>query len=399
MALKTIPIQEPIIDSLSLLIPLNQVEILNKRLTSETLTYYADIDELEEELSSPKPIVIEDIENGITTRYRISKMMNGKTQEQVEYLTITLSSKLLKGRYFEGITLDNLKELHKSFMRMRVVKFDLVQMAHAKVLDVDIAINYRILTDNFIKSNKLVEQKLLAGKGKFFNHIIKKDKQGNVLNTGIEFSTRAKATPSTPYLKNYFKGIELQTKSKIFYEKHLKKNYPISDIENLARIEYTIKNAKHQKRLIKLKILKKQYHSLLDLLELHRDNSNSLFKIIQSGFTDYMVKREKIKINMETKDLSPIDKVLLHYMAELISFGYDEEKLLSVIQEFETGSVAKSRTKKKLSSLIKHLKDNSLSISAQIKDNTEIQGFFRMIDENQNLDIKKNERKEENLNS
>lgn len=359
----------PTIDSFSLSIPIENCEIINDNFLSRVVTYYYDTDTFDDELQNAKPLVF--TYDGITIRFRIAEKLNGKTLNK--FIIVTISSKLLKSRYFEGITLNNIELIYKEIHSLNVFKCSYSDFLDSYVSDVDLCLNYKISEETFLNANKKLISFSLPGKNRFFNLFEKKDKFGNYINLGLDINTRPKAKPSTPYIKNYYKTIELTTKSLEFYTKFLKNELHEKNqsIRNLARIEYTIKGYKQKERLQKRKLLKTSYKTLSDLLNL---KPKEMSRIIYSGFSEYCLvpKRDYQKNNY--KSLSPQDSLILNYMGQLLNKGADKIDLYEILNSFEGNR--KSRLKSKIDTLYKHLITDNLSLKNQMDINEELNKFL-----------------------
>jgi hypothetical protein len=160
-------------------------------------------------------------------------------------------------------------------------------------------------------------------------------------NVGIAFNRREKATPTTPFIKIYHKGLELQSKTKEFDDAYLSG----IDSKNVGRLEYTLKNSKHQKHLgIEIKTLRQLLAMDKSLIE----------SIVTSGIRENYL--EKGLRNIDYTKLSPIEKILKYYMEDLITLGRDRQDLYAALDVFDVkdskGYIDKSRMKKKITSLI-----------------------------------------------
>lgn len=362
------------IDSLSLSIPIEQVDIIDKNFTSRVLTYYYDSEDFSDEIQNPKPLVFS--YDGITIRFKIGERLTSDKHTQ-RFIIITLSSKLLKQRYFEGITKNNINILYEEIIAFNVFKCSLDTFLSAVVSDVDICTNYQISQEAFLNSNKKIITFAHNGKDRFFNLFTKKNKQGNYINLGLDINSRQKAKPSTPYLKNYYKTIELTTKSLEFYELFLKEELfkKGQSIRNLARIEYTIKGYKQKERLHKKGLLKTKYKNLSELLEVTPEEMKN---IIYSGFKDYCsIPERNATDKLNIKGLSPMEVVLLNYMKQLILSGKDKIDLFEVLPQFQ--GTQKSRVKSMITKLHDHLINDSLSYKNKSKQNAEVNDFLDMI--------------------
>lgn len=362
------------IDSLSMSIPIEQVEIIDKNFTSKVITFYYDTEQFDDEIQNCKPLVFSF--DGITIRFRIAERLTSDKHSQ-RFIIITLSSKLLKSRYFEGITKNNIDTLYNEIMSFKVFKCPYDVFLDSHVSDVDLCTNYKISQEAFINSNKKLVSFALLGKDRFFNLFLKKNKQGLYTNLGLDINTRQKAKPSHPYLKNYYKSIELTTKSLEFYNKFLK-NAIIQkgqNIRNLARIEYTIKGYSHKERLYKKGLLKLNYKTLRDVLNL---TVNEMKSIIYSGFKDYcQIPDRNSTTKTDIKGLSPTDSLIVNYMQQLILKGSDKIDLFEIINDFS--GTQKTRLKSKIESLYNHLINDSLSFEKLTKENEELNNFLDMI--------------------
>ena len=372
-----IPIDTAHIDSLSLSIPKEDITVIDKNLCRRIVTYYYDTDDFDDLLQNPKPLVFQ--KNGITIRLKWLNLIqpNGTSKE---YLNITLSSKLLLGRYFQGITIYNVKYAFFELMSLKVFSCTLDQFLNGQVSDVDICINYNISQESFIRTNQKIISLAKPGFSRYFNWFCKKKRNSDmIINLGLDINSREKAKPSTPYLKHYFKTVELLTKSFDFYDMFLAQELDSKNcsINNLARIEYTIKGHKHKSRLIKRGLLPYSYKTLKELLFVKEEN---LRKIVYSGFEDYIYIPQRETFTRDVKELSPTDIIMLRFMEKLIHKGYEEIDILEVVSDFETKQ--KSRSKSKLKKLLKHLRTSNLSVDTQLKNNEEINNFFNKLNNN-----------------
>ncbi len=374
MKLKPIPIQQPFIDSLSIAIPFEKVAILDSRLGALKQTIYTETGELENDEKINTRIVIVN-PNGITTRYEKKELQYGFERKIV--LNITLPAKLLKGRYFEGININNIYEIYKSYMRMKIVKFSFIDMMHSRPSDIDISRNFRNTPETFNSVLDTIITNLLPGKAVYVNDKFeKKSDIGGLTNLGLEINKRDKARPSVPHLILYYKHVELLTKSRVFYLKFLEKNYPRKEIKNLARIEYTIKGSKHFDRLINMGLLESKPTTLIELLNIE---PYRFTYIINSGVMDYIRNPFNNNNIVKTmKELSPTDRILLNFMSKLIMYKESSLEIMQVLEEFNpiTEAQTKSRQKKKLNYLLDLLFVETPALKTIENKNKEVNEFF-----------------------
>lgn len=366
------------IDSLSLAIPFQRCQIIDSNFTSRVLTYYYDTEKFDEELQNSKPAVF--TFNGITIRFRIAERLDNKTLNK--FVIVTLSSKMLKHRYFEGITKHNIKLLYKEIISLNLIYVEYDDFLESKVSDVDICTNYRIDELTFLNSNKKLISLAQNGKDRFFNLFQKKNNKDQFINLGLDINSRPKAKPSTPYIKNYFKTVELTTKSLDFYEYYLKDHlYKTNQsIRNLARIEYTIKGYKHKQRLVKKKLLKHSYNTLFELLQVP---TKELKRIIYSGFSEYLNFDKLEQTKKDLTGLSPTDALIVNLMEQLILSGKEKIDLYDILKNYTHNRTQKSRLKSKIDKLYKYLMTNNELLINKQKQNEEVQNFINKIRRNQ----------------
>lgn len=365
----------PLIDSFSLAIDKNNIKILDHNFCSRILTYYYDTDEFGDELEKPKPLI--HTYDGITLRFKWASLFNSE-QVQRECLVITVSAKLLRERYFQGITCYNVEFVYMELMSRKVFYCSFEDFKKGLVSDLDVCINYRISQEAFIRTNQKIMGLARPGYNKFFNWFCeKKRSSGLITNLGLDINTRHKAKPSTPYLKHYYKTIELTTKSFEYYDKFLRQSLDEKgeSIQNLARIEYTIKGSKHKTRLIKKKLFPAGISTLENYLNVP---STAYGKVIYSGFHDYINKPEYDVTERIISEMSPTDNILLDYQQLIIALGGTEDDLFTTMHRY-TG-VQKSRVKTKINGIYTHLKTHNLSVENQLEKNAEINAFFDRLD-------------------
>lgn len=341
------------IDSLSLWIKREKVKIIDKRLTSEIVYAYIDIKELDEEIHPPKPIIIKK-KGGITIRINLKQIAGEK------YIQLTISAKMLKEKYFEGLTKENIKGIYKELMKLDIIKCQEQTFINANVNDIDICENKYIKQQkDFDLMTKEMERNAEQNV-KYINRFNKED------NKGIEFNSRWKATISRPYIKIYFKELELKTKSKEFRELYIKEY----EIKNLIRAEATIRNQKMIKRLAKKGMIK-EFKTLKELLEIKKSKFR---QIIRWAIGQY-IKTNKMDISKK-KDLTPSEKIIATYMQmimqdeELNFYTWDiiDKGINSYTHENkETQKKGRYRNKQKLEKIIKHIKKHDKELKDKIE--------------------------------
>jgi len=162
------------------------------------------------------------------------------------------------------------------------------------------------------------------------NRFAKKD------NKGIEWNHRTRSTYRHPFLKIYHKGIESKhSKNNEFFNRYLE----LDSIDNVARIEATIKNFSEQGIKYGLKD-----NTLISLLKL---SSNELHNIIEHSITSNLEQRIKIHKPKTMNEYTPTELVLYQALCYTIDKGETiDSVIIAFIDSLEGNS--KSRMKKKL---------------------------------------------------
>jgi len=364
-----------LIDSLKIRVKLDKVKILDKRLITDFIAYYPDIETLDNDLNEqqklgdsfrkPEPFI--KIINGITYRIYIKAFIDSQKIAH-EYVVFQVSAKMLKEKYFEGITSENYDTIVKdinSFGVLHITRSDFLQ---GLVSDIDICINQLIDLKSLKTAFSFIQQNPNKGKLPLIHHISQSNTIKNTYNLGMDFNKREKATNTAPYCKIYHKGFELLSKSITFYNAYLQPQ-KAALMDNLVRFEFTIKAAKHKKYLCE-KGYKANFKTLYDLL---KANPKDLKLIAQSGLKHYIEAKEKSKVNTE---LNPMDLMIQFYIENLIKLGFDEEKLLGFTHLIDC-PVSKSRTKTKAKKLIDDLKNKDKNIKSEILQNERSNNFLK----------------------
>lgn len=344
------------VDSLKIRIPIECVKVVSSTFLEKFQKLYVT-GEIAEDISLESHKT--DITDGITTRIGVVVCRVGK-DESKEFIYIQANAKMLKSRYLEGITLETINLIYDYVIALGIIEFSFEQFLDSFVSDIDFAYDVNISPENMILMNQKIYSKIHQNKLKYVDKPFRKDS-----NIGLQFNRREKATPSLPFIKIYHKGIEFEHHSKEFYEAHLKG----FNLSNYGRLEYTLKNAKHQKHLgISIKTLRQ----LLEVDRLMIEN------IVLRGIPECYVEN-RIVIRDYGK-ITPVDKMLLYYMERLIEQGSDKQDLFSVLKLFSGNDSASrrdhSRMKNKLISLFETMENGNKKRAAK---NKEINDVLRVL--------------------
>lgn len=364
-----------LIDSLKIRVKLEKIKIIDKRLITDFIAYYPTIEHLDNDgneqtklgdsYRKAEPFV--KIINGITYRIYIKAFIDANKTAH-EYVVFQISAKMLKEKYFEGITYKNYDCIVDDINSFGVLKISKKDFLQGLVSDIDICINQLIDLKSLNTAFSFILQNPNHGKLPLIHHISQSNTQKNTFNLGMDFNKREKASNSAPYCKIYHKGFELLSKSIVFYKAYLEP-MKASVIDNLVRYEFTIKAHKHKEYLIS-KGYKANFKTLFDLLSA---NPKDLKEIAKSGLKHYIEPKEKSNVD---KTLSPMDIMVQFYQENLIKLGFDEEKLLGFMYSIDC-PVAKSRTKTKAKKLIDDLKNRDKNIKSEIMQNERSNQFLK----------------------
>lgn len=352
-----------LVDSLRIRVKLDKIKILDNRLISDYIQYYPDINILDEEVRKAPPYVR--IINGITYRFYVKAFIDASKMAH-EYLVLQLSAKMLKQRYFEGITKNNIDFIIKDINALQIFEIKKSVLLDGLVSDIDICLNQLIDLNSYKIALTLIQQYPKESKKPLLHFINKSNNKGS--NLGIDFNKREKATNSLPYCKIYHKGFELLSKSITFYKSYLE---PLksSFLDNLVRYEFTIKAYKHKEYLCN-KGFKADFKTLNDLLNV---NPKELTKIAKSGLKHYIEEHKNTRQNKET---SPTDIMIKYYIENLINLGFPTDKLLGFTYNINDAS-SRSRTKTKAKKLIDEMTSVNNNLKQQLKRSDKAKHFLK----------------------
>lgn len=355
-----------LIDSLKLRIKKSEIKVIDPALILPYLKFYPDNLSFENSLNDAEPFT--KVINGITYRYYFKTYPN-KNGYLEEYLVLQVSAKMLKSKYFEGITKNNYRDILNDINAQYVVFIPENVFLNALVSDIDICINQLIDIKSYETAISLMNNYPKSSCKPLMHTIKKVNKQGKIINLGLDFNKREKATNSRPYCKVYHKGIELQTKSAIFYNAFLSPQ-KASFLDNLVRYEFTIKAYDHKKYLTEKGLLTSELKTFNDLINL---DSKQLTNIAKSGLNHYLEPRKQKTI---ANDLNPIDRLISFYISELINKGSDIDDIKHVLNFYEC-PVTKSRIKSKINQILKHLNNENPTLEKLLNENKICNQFLK----------------------
>ena len=256
----------PSFDSLRIRIPLEKVKIINPSLehTWVTLKENTGTGELIADGKSETRTYRHESEDkpGIKVEYRFKDQFT-KDQDVVPFLTLCVTSKILEGRYQEGINSDTIELVYNAIMNQGQVFFGLDEFLKGECTDVDIKKDFKAekeaIKEVFRLLKKNAKTHVQADRG-----VRSWWKPHNV---GFQFNDRKIQSPKeAPYLKIYSKELEIVNRSGEFGRTYLDG----VDLRDVYRVEATIKDKKH------FRSFGIEDTSLMNLLALGEDRMNGM---------------------------------------------------------------------------------------------------------------------------
>lgn len=342
------------VDSLKIRIPKEDVKIISTTFLEQFQKVYltAEVDD-HISLESHKT----NVTNGITTRIGVVVSLVAKETTQ-EFIYIQVNAKMCEQRYFEGINQNTIRIVYDYIMSLNVIHVGFEVFLSALVSDIDFAYDISISPDHMKALNYKIYNSVLPNKKKHLDEPFRRKD-----NVGIVFNRREKATPTSPFIKIYHKGLEFANKSREFCDFY----FTGIDLSNYGRLEYTLKNSKHQKHLgLGIKTLNQ-------LMEMDK---NLIERIVLEGIKEnYMEKAVRV---VDYSKLSPTDKILLYFLEKSVDRGSDKADIYKCLSVFDT-KVDKERKdksimKKKIDSLI-----NELHKEKQLDENKKLNDVIRLL--------------------
>lgn len=339
------------VDSLKIRIPLKALINYDKSLEYNYLTVCEETGEITKEFKDESKVY--DLK-GVPLKVGIAKQVRcGRSYEDFLYILINSKQSCaisgLPPVYFKGIDLETTCIIWNRLIELDIIEIEWMDFLYSAIpTDIDIKIDYKLPFDEY--------KEMLNGCFKMTKPSNNRDvgcttfkKKGNV---GISWSVRETSKYLTsPYLKIYHKGLELEHHSNDFYIQHLSSYYAYSDLKDIFRIETTIKNKKHLRELNKAIGLGMRDYNLYELLGLMQSKNQEIAKaIVQKAVNSHLLPRKR-SLNMfkDKINMTPADCIMFSSMLGFIedcgwTYLQVEKLLLSRI----TNESSKSLNKKKL---------------------------------------------------
>jgi len=294
-----IKLGESSIDSLKIRFELTDLESYDTSIETTKRWYDVDTQELEPEEFKKNSKSYKLGYKGFQFYASISNIIV-RQNIPVPCLTILVNSKQLKSRYFEGITEDNYNLIYNEAIKLGILKCSYKTFCNASPTDIDIKVDYKLPMDEYKELINALEimtkQSSKSSKG---CNVFKKPN-----NYGIEWSKReTKSYKTNPFLKVYHKQIELEYHSIEFNNEYL--NH--LNIKDVFRIEATIKNKEHLKKLN----LPLNNYTIIELLKLPKEELN---KVITVAVNTHLLPRSKSTTFKGRGNLTPTNELLLDFI-------------------------------------------------------------------------------------
>lgn len=352
------------IDSLKLRIPLTLVQISDKSIFDHYIEVNTSTGETSVEFPKTK---FKEYHFSRTSKVKVGIEKRITSQGKADdCLIIYLNSKALKQRYFEGIHMDSIGAIYSDLMALNVFHIDYETFLRSDCTDIDF--KYDSVMNQSEWSEVLNQFKLatIPSKESDKGYTAFKPTKNEPYQNGLQYNKRATATISKPFLKLYWKGGELLSKSKEYRDEHLS-DFTDEQLLQFVRIETTVKNKKHANKL------GIENATLLGLMSLTEQVKTDVFRQI---FTKYLEKpkRQLIIEKMDKLDkLKPTDHVNYVSIISLMEHtkGTSDEVIETLIQTIE-GKVSRSRQKTHLKRIYERfIKGNDIDLRTE-----KINSFF-----------------------
>lgn len=356
------------IDSLKLRIPLSLVTITD----SAILDHYVQVNESTGEVDTETyKRKFKEYNYSETSKVKIG-IENRVTRkgEHTECLMIYLNSKALKRRYFEGITIDNIKAVYDDLMSLNAFKVEYENFLRSDCTDIDFKLDEQMNIDEWNELLGQFEALTIPSKRADKGYKRFRPTKDNPYNNGLQYNERNKASATAPFLKLYHKGGELLTtnrKGSNDFKKEYFDNVPDEDLLQIVRIETTIKNKRHAN------LLGIESVTLLGLLSLTHETKVKAFKHMLGKY----IERPKLKTQIEKpKDDTMTPDQITQYTSMQIIMEYSNlsvDKVIEALIEPIEDRNSRYRKKKSLEAIYeRYIKGNKTDIRIE-----KVNSFFK----------------------
>ena len=346
----------PKIDSFTLLIPLEKVDVVSSTFLESYKKIY-DTGEIEDDESFYNSYAkTENKDTKTFLKYKkVNRLFNGV---QREFLQLMVTSKLLLNSYFDGINSSNIYTIYEYIINDKIIYLSYANFLSSPVTDIDICKDYKVSLEEFTALKEMLYNNVLAPKNK-----VVESKAINAKEVfGILYNERHKATPSKPFAKLYFKTAELKSSKTLPFTNANLSKY-IEDITaGIGRFEVTIKNSKHKEKLELQKV--KTLENLINL------TTEELEKAHSSIVKEYYLNDFKVK--QTSNDLRPTEFKCQGYLDVIFELNpsITAEQLIFKCTQNITDKDKKSKVKKSILRDIEISKNKTSILDNSIKQKT-----------------------------
>ena len=343
------------IDSFRLRLEIPLLTSYNKELNKTLVTY--DI----KNVNAGNLDEIEDLHKQKRNRYQldgfslyasISENLLVGFNRRCDCIVLTINSKQIGSRYFEGITLNTLPIIYNLVKSLEILDCDYETFLNSSPTDIDFKKDHELEFDEYKELVDGCEVSTKESNKSYGGCFTIKEKT----NYGIQWNDRKSSKFITsPFTKIYHKGFNFITPTKNRGAKEFADQYLSHlDFSKVIRIETQVKNKEHLKRL---KIGLKDC-TLKELLSLSSENKD---KILSNAFNSHLSKRTKSLSFKNKSKLTPSNHMHLSSLLGLINeadFSF-KRACNFLINNIENDS-SKSLKKKVLTDLYNdHIKDTN----------------------------------------
>ena len=337
----------PKVDSLRWETHIDNIEIVSSKIGVDALLISIDGGHVIEG-SYEEPIIKLtecDITKGITTRINKVNRVVGMGGSVEERIVIQVNAKMLRERYFEGITKDNLRVVYDYIIGLGLIQFSYETFLDGYVYDVDICMDVETDVDVFEKMLRRLVKSVKPSQYRKVNAFFRDN------NVGVELGTRDKSTASNPYFKFYAKGLELCHKETRYNKKPSEygefNRYWLGDeYYNLGRLELSIKN---REMFAELGLTTNDANGFEFPIKLFRellDVDKQKLKSIITTLVKEKYMDTRVNINLGDGKVLPKDDFVLHLMAYIIDNGEDRDFFMDIAERYVGDYTQKSRYRK-----------------------------------------------------
>lgn len=346
----------PKIDSFTLLIPLEKVDVVSSTFMESYKKIY-DTGEIEDSEDFYNSYAKTENKNTKTfLKYKkVNRLFNGELRS---FIQIMITSKLLCSSYFDGINNSNIRTIFNYILDDGIIEFSYKTFFESYVTDIDICKDYKVSLEEFIALKEMLFNNILATK----NSVVSSKRINSKEVFGIQFNERHKSTPSKPFAKLYFKTTELKSSKTLpFTNANLSKYF--EDITaGIGRFEVTIKNSKHKEKLELQKV--KTLENLIDLTTEELDKAHS--SIVKEYYLN------DFKVKEASNDLTPTEFKCQGYLDVIYELkpSITAEELIFKCTRYTSDKYKKCKIKKSVLEDIEISRNKTLILDNSIKQKT-----------------------------